>query len=484
MGHLFYKVFLWFWSSIIVVSITLVALTAFKHSRSSEDEHWREKYGPRVDLWTRQETEILDRDGISALGKYVRSFESDPGVRNYLFGSNGQELLDRRAPAFVLQTVASMNQSREPAEQFFTQDRMIAEKASGSDGRSYIVVVTFPQPSMLRRPLFQFLGEDLGRDGVIRLGAILTVAGFFCFWLARQITSPISKLRLATREIAHERLNTRVDESVTARRDELAELGRDFDRMAERIDALVAAQRRLLTDVSHALRSPLARLSVALGLARQRANPEASQHLDRIEREADRLNTLIGQLLTLARIDSGVDRQRMTLFDLSVLVQEVAVDADYEARGRSRAVRFIQGPECFIEGIPQMLRSAIENVLRNAVRHTADGTFVDVAISSESVQGHSRVIIQVRDHGAGVPEDELASIFLPFFRSAEGICRDPDGSGLGLAITERALRFHGGTATAANVPGGGLVVSLELPISETHPSPLRHTNTALSPVHL
>ncbi len=483
MGPLFYKVFLWFWSSIIVVSITLVGLTAFKHSRSSEDEHWRDKYGPRVDLWARQETEILDREGISALGKYVRSFESDPGVQNYLFDANGRELLDRQASAPVLQTVASMSQNREAAEQFFTRDRIIAEKTSGTEHRFYIVVVTFPQPSMLRRPLFQFLGEDLNRDGIIRLCAILLVAGFFCFWLARQITSPIGKLRIATHGIANEHLNTRVDESVTARRDELAELGRDFDRMAERIDALVAAQRRLLTDVSHTLRSPLARLSVALGLARQRANPETSQHLDRIEREADRLNTLIGQLLTLARIDSEVDRQRRTVFDLAVLVQEVAVDADYEARSHGCAVKFTQDPECPIEGIPQMLRGAIENVLRNAVRHTADGTDVEVAVRSERVQGHSRAIIQVRDHGAGVPKDELASIFLPFYRSAEGICRDPDGTGLGLAITERAFRFHGGTATAENIPGGGLVVSLELPILDPHYSPLPHTNAAFSPIH-
>jgi signal transduction histidine kinase len=467
MDRLFYRVFLWFWLSIIVVSITLVALTAIRHSRSSEDEHWRDKYGPRVDLWARQETHILDHDGISALTKYVKSFESDPGVRNYLFGDNEQELLGRQAPAVVLRTVSSMTQSHRAEEQFFAGDRLIAEKTVGTTGSSYVVVVTFPQPSILRRPLWQFLGEDIGRDGIVRLGAILLIAGLFCFWLAQQIISPIGKLRLATREIANEHLNTRVDGSVTSRRDELAELGRDFNRMAQRIDELVMAHRRLVTDVSHTLRSPLARLNVALGLARQRTAPEASRHLDRIEREADRLNTLIGQLLTLARIDSDVDPQRKVVFDLATLVQEVAADGDYEARGRGCTVTFAPCHECLLEGIPEMLRVAIENVIRNAVRHTAEGTDVQIGIELQSAKGNRQAVIQVLDHGPGVPEEELASIFLPFHRSAEGICRDPDGAGLGLAITERAFRFHGGTTAAANNPAGGLVVTLELPLLDS-----------------
>ena len=462
MSRLFYKVFLWFWLSIVVASTTLMALTAVKHSRASRDEHWRDRFGPRVDLWARQEAEILDHEGTSALSKYVRSIESDPGIRNYLFEAGGLGLLARQAPPLVLQTVASVTQSGAEA-QFFARDRIIAEKVFGPSGKSYVVIVTFPHPSVLPRRLFQFLGEDLEGDGIIRLGAILLVAGLFCFWLARQITSPIDKLRLATREIANEHLNTRVDKKVTARRDELAELGRDFDRMAERIDALVTAQRQLLADVSHTLRSPLARLGVALGLARQRANPETSEHLDRIEREADRLNGLIGQLLTLARIDSEVDLQRKTVFDLGSLVQEVAADGDYEARSRGCAVRFTTSSECLVEGIPQMLRGAIENVVRNAVRHAPKGTNVEIAMDLKGVQSPSRAIIHVRDQGTGVSAAELGSIFLPFHRSADGATLDPYGTGLGLAITERAFRFHGGTAIAANMPGGGLVVKLELP---------------------
>jgi two-component system sensor histidine kinase CpxA len=466
MGRLFYKIFLWFWLGIVVVGATLVILTASAHSRASEDEHWRQKYGPRVDLWARQESEILDHEGRASLGKYVGSFESDPGVSDYLFDPDGREVFARQTPLRVLQAVASMGESSPGETQFFTSERIIAENIVGPSGRRYVVVVSFPQPSVLRRPLFQFLDADLGRAGIIRFGVVLLVAGLFCFWLARQITNPIGKLRLAAREIAKEHLKARVDEDVLARRDELAELGRDFDSMAERIDALIEAHRGLLADVSHTLRSPLARLNVALGLARQDANPGTSEHLDRIEREADYLNRLIGQLLTMARLNSGADLNQRKIFDLGTLVQEVAADGDFEARHRNCVVEFNPPRQYLIEGAPEMLRSAVENVVRNAVHHTAKGTDVQISMECRRDGEKPQAVIQVRDHGAGVPEHELAGLFRRFHRVTDGIPQVREGTGLGLAITECAFRLHGGKVTAANATGGGLVVSLELPILE------------------
>ena len=420
-----------------------------------------------MDLWARQESEILDHEGRASLGKYVGSFESDPGVSDYLFASSGQELFGRQAPPRVLQAVASMGESSPGDARFFTDDRIIAENIVGPSGRNYVVVVSFPQPSILRRPLFQFLDADLGRAGIVRLGVVLLVAGLFCFWLARQITNPIGKLRLAAREITNEHLKARVDKNVLARRDELAELGRDFDRMAERIDALVAAQRGLLADVSHTLRSPLARLNVALGLARQDANPGTWEHLDRIEREADYLNQLIGQLLTMARLDSGVDLQNKKIFDLGTLVQEVAADGNFEARHRDCIVEFNPPRQCLIEGAPEMLRSAVENVVRNAVHHTAKGTDVQISMECRSDGKRPQAVIHVRDHGTGVPEGELDGLFRRFHRVTNGVRQVREGTGLGLAITECAFRLHGGRVSAANATGGGLVVSLELPILDT-----------------
>jgi two-component system sensor histidine kinase CpxA len=461
MRRLFYKIFLWFWLAIIVVSVTLVGLTASEHSRASEDEHWRNKYGPVVDLWAQREGEVLDRDGKDGLRRYLSRFVLGPAVHEYIFNSSGAEILARSAPDGVVQIALQVASSSTADPQFDGAERIIAEKIIGSNGHVYVAVVRYPQPSFLRRRLFEFLFADIVTRDVLRLFVVLSVAGLFCFWLTRQITHPIGKLRLAAREIANERLKTRVDEKVLTRRDELADLGRDFDRMAQRLDLLVTAQRRLLADVSHTLRSPLARLNVALGLAREGVKPETARHLDRIELECDRLNRLIGQLLTMARVDSGIDIDQKRTIDLAALVEEVAADGDYEARGRNRAVNFAATSSYMIEGAPELLRGAIENVVRNAVRHTPERTMVDISVGSATSDAGPCAVITVRDHGEGVPEDAIGEIFLPFRRVPGN--SSPNGTGLGLAITERAIRSHGGSVSAANAIGGGLIVRLELP---------------------
>jgi signal transduction histidine kinase len=234
--------------------------------------------------------------------------------------------------------------------------------------------------------------------------------------------------------------------------------------MAERIETLVGAQRRLLSDVSHTLRSPLARLNVALGLARQQANPEVFDHLDRIERETDRLNKLIGQLLTMARVESGLDQGAKKVFDLGTLLEEVAADGDYEARSRQCVVRMRQPSACMVEGVREMLRTAVENVVRNAVRHTAERTPVEIGLECLDVERDPRAVITIRDHGAGVPEAALGDLFTPFHQVTDTAHPPTDSTGLGLAITERAFRLHGGDVAAANAPGGGLIVTLQLPM--------------------
>ncbi|MBZ5701859.1 MAG: HAMP domain-containing protein [Acidobacteriia bacterium] len=469
MRRLFYKIFLWFWLGMVLVSATLIASTALTHSRSAEDERWRQRYAPILELRAQRTAELYDRDGASALEKYLSSPERErrDSVRDYLFDEAGREVLGRQAPDRVLRVLAEARQSPGGQPRFFTQERVAAELTAGPSGRPYLFVTAFPPRAMVPRSLSRFLFADLDREGIMRLVAVLLVAGIFCFWLARHIASPIGKLRLATREIANEHLGVRVDGHVLNRRDELAELARDFNRMAERIEALITAQRNLLADVSHELRSPLSRLNLALGLARRRAAPEAVEHLNRIERETDRLNTLIGQLLALARVDSGVDLQRKEVFDLGTLLQEVAADGDYEARDRNCTVTFHSALECQVEGAREMLRGAIENVVRNAVRYTAEGTNVEITLVSRRSQSGPRALIQVRDHGAGVPEDALAELFQPFHRVPDAAQQRSDSAGLGLAITQRTFRLHGGNVTAANAPDGGLVITLELPVNRT-----------------
>ena len=285
---------------------------------------------------------------------------------------------------------------------------------------------------------------------------LFTVAGgVFCYVISRYLTKPLYKLGSAAANIAEGRLETRVDPSLRNRRDEIADLARNFDRMAERIEALITGQRRLLGDISHELRSPLSRLTVALGLVKQGPAEEAAENLERIGLEARRLDTLIGQLLALTRIDSGVDRGSPAPFDLTNLVQEVASDGDFEARARNRSVVIKHADACTVNGFEELLRSAVENVVRNAIRHTAEGTAVEISLQTSN----ARALLRVRDYGPGVPESMLSEIFLPFRRVAHG---NYEGAGLGLAIAERAMNVHRGIIRAMNAPNGGLIVEIDV----------------------
>jgi two-component system sensor histidine kinase CpxA len=291
--------------------------------------------------------------------------------------------------------------------------------------------------------------------------AVTLTGGLFCYWLARHLTSPVEKLRAATQDLAAGNLSARVLPTMGKRRDELASLAADFDLMAEKIEALINSQRRLLGDISHELRSPLARLNVALELARQRAGADASSALERIQHEAENLNEMIGQLLALTRLESGAEGLRKTAFDLVELVSAITADAQFEAGSRNRAVRFKASSHCTIVGNELLLRRAIENVVRNAVQYTAEGTEVEVELRAEA-----GAVITIRDHGTGVPENALVEIFRPFYRVDDARDREAGGVGLGLAITDRAVRLHGGSIEAANQPTGGLVVTITLPITE------------------
>jgi two-component system sensor histidine kinase CpxA len=236
--------------------------------------------------------------------------------------------------------------------------------------------------------------------------------------------------------------------------------------MAERLESMVNAQQRLLGDISHELRSPLARLGVALGLARQRSGAEANGALDRIERESDNLNEMISQLLTLTRLESGTDSRKRSEVDLAALVREVADDANYEARSQNRAVQVVSSDHCSINGVEELLRSAVENVVRNAVRYTPEGTAVEVALRKQNGNGANYAVISVRDRGTGVPDEALEKIFRPFYRTEDARDRQSGGgTGLGLAITERAVRMHGGSVEAANAVGGGLSVQMRFDLT-------------------
>jgi two-component system sensor histidine kinase CpxA len=352
---------------------------------------------------------------------------------------------------------------------YLLPDRVIRQ-ALTLDGKRYTLILVLPPG-----PRVFFGPHDVPLLGIAI--AIIT-SGLMCYLLAWSITTPVTRLRQAAQSLAAGDLSARTDAPASGRHDELTELMRDFDRMAERIEGLVDAQSRLLKDVSHELRSPLARLSVALGLARQKtpANvaPELEASLQRIELEADRLNQLIQRLLTIARLESGTDGLHKSKLSLLELVKEVAHDAEYETP--EHACRVItdaaarsttngdSADEFLVEADPDLLRSAIENVVRNATRYTAKGTTVEVRLErQETADGQQEIVVRVLDSGPGVPVEALPKIFEPFYRLDDARNRQTGGAGLGLSITDRAIRLHGGQLRASNRKEGGLEVEMRIP---------------------
>ncbi len=288
-------------------------------------------------------------------------------------------------------------------------------------------------------------------------------SGLVCYLLARYLTAPVVRLRAATQRLAAGDLSARAGGLSVHRRDEMAQLVRDFDTMAERLEATVNAQARLLNDISHELRSPLARLNVASALAHQRAGVEAHSALERIDLESERLNELIGGLLTLARLDSGNDARQKSAIPLGEMIEGIAADADFEAQGRNCRVESVIKEDCVVTGSPTLLHSAIENVVRNAARYTQEGTSVQITLERGLGSGGPEAVIRIVDSGPGVPEEELDKLFRPFYRIDDARGRKTGGVGLGLAITERAVRIHGGTVKASNRMQGGLQVEIRLP---------------------
>ena len=480
MRSLFLKVFLWFW---LAMSLVVGAVALITHlTRPLHEPRPPQFVEAVVAAYSQGAADAFAREGDVGLGSFQSHVEREAHVRARLFDERGAELSGAGATEDERSLAARAFESGGAASKMEGGRVLEARTLNQRDGVRYAFVATLPLgpprpppdapphrfPHFLPPgPLNFLLGDTAGALAARVIAALLT-AGVLCYMLARYIVSPVLKLRAVTRQLTEGDLSARVGPLMGKRRDELADMGRDFDAMAARIEALLGAQARLLRDISHELRSPLARLGVALDLLRKRTPPEAETHLARIEREAKRLNELIGQLLSLSRWETGADDSRARRVDLAALVREVAEDADFEARSQNRSVRVEECEACETAGTPALLRSAFENVVRNAVRHTPEGTSVKVSLKCDGrgVAEDGEAVMRVTDEGPGVPEDALKEIFRPFYRVDDSRTRETGGTGLGLAITDRAVRLHKGTVTASNVPGGGFAVEIRLPLKD------------------
>jgi two-component system, OmpR family, sensor histidine kinase CpxA len=452
MRSLFVKIFVSYWiaQALFFVLAILVASALRPTHEISDLQTEQPRYLSEI-------VQAYQTGGEQSARTYLRSLHESHHVRLYVFDEQGKDLLGRRAPEWTQRAQRGEMSTADTFWGRFRPEQFLRASMTAADGHRYTLITELP-PEM---------HVHFGPHGLPGVGFLIGIisSGLVCYLLARYLTAPIVRLRAATQKLASGDLTARAGMPGSRRHDETAELVRDFDRMAERLQNLVSAQRRLLTDISHELRSPLARLNVALELARQRSGADANSALDRIDRETARLNEMIQRLLTLVRLEGGDDSLEKSPVPLKQLIQEIAKDAAFEAQSRHCQVEVEIVADCVVTGSPSLLHSAIENVVRNAIRYTEEGTSVQIRLESEQGTAGPQAVVRVMDSGPGVPEDALDKLFRPFYRIDDARGRQTGGVGLGLAITARAVSLHGGTVQAQNRPQGGLMVEIRLPLA-------------------
>jgi two-component system, OmpR family, sensor kinase len=456
MHSLYWRIFLAFWAALalILVGTVTVAVNATAHRT---DRPWVQ----RGQLYA-QAARAFESGGPPALQAWLHSLPAEPLTRTFVVDPQGSDLLGRTLPPHLsdahLGAAAPGKEAAAAAGAISPIGGALVLVAPG--GSTYHVVVGPVRDSP------RLFGElELPGVPLTLLAIALGVSAAVCYLLARYLASPVDRLRLATRQMAAGDLNVRVLPALKARQDDLGLLAADLDTMAQRLRLLLESKQQLLRDVSHELRSPLARLQLALSLAR-REDSGVERHLTRIACEAERLETLIARTLTLVRLERPAHELEHSSVDVEELLRTIAADVAIEADARGCLVQ-VQAPgELRVSGDPELLRSAFENVIRNAVRYSPAGATVSIAahaLSGESSRP-DRIEVRVTDRGPGVPEKDLGLIFEPFYRvdAARGH-GGSGGEGLGLAIAARAVALHGGGIEARNAPGGGLLVSIGLP---------------------
>ncbi len=468
MGRLFWKIFGWFWVVMLLMGFGISwAMSQLMQDSEREVAAARQSRQSRlVQMRINAVAVTLEHSGETAARAVLRQTESGSRSRILVFDSEGRELLGRAAGPSAVSNARTVEAPSGHSYRLFSQRNSLR--------RGIATVLRAPSlasPPPLRR--VESGSRFAGNRGWghrpelywLRFVLAVLVSGLVCFWLAWYLTRPLRHLRAASQRFADGELDARVGAAMGWRRDEISDLGHDFDDMADKLQSLVNGQKQLLNDLSHELRSPLARLQVATGIARQRGSGKLLPELKRIEREGERLNELLGQMLSLSRLEAGAAILDKAEVDLSALLKEVVRDADFEARVRHRRVCLHAMPPCMIRANAELLFRALENVVRNAVKYTGEGT--EVVVEGICSDSEHEAIIRVSDAGPGVSDELLEHLFEPFVRAAEARDRVSGGFGLGLAIARRAVLSHGGQISATNGLEGGLCIEIRLPVSNS-----------------
>ncbi|HKJ17475.1 MAG TPA: ATP-binding protein [Xanthomonadales bacterium] len=440
MSRLFWKIFLTMWISIVFFSAA-VGLINDMIARGQWAEDPASTFSSGMERISQRSARVLYQSGRDGLIEELRSIPLIARSHIFVEDEQGIEILGRDRP------LQALTDSGRPEKMVNIVD---------ASGNTYII------HTFSRAPPGAFLAPGI-EGTLLRIFAAALISAFVSFFLAKSLTSPLQRMRDTSRKIAGGDLNARVGELKPPRRDEIGELAEDFDLMADRLQHMQSANRRLLRDVSHELRSPLARMAVAFEIARKKGAGNATAELDRIQLDSERLETLVNDVLGLLRESSETSPRSEKDLDISHLLDDLAETVSYEAPEDTPGVDWPGSESLMYKGDRELLWRAIENLLRNALRHTDPTRGVQLRLDNEQ---DGEIKIMVRDFGPGVPESEVEKIFQPFYRVHESRDRNTGGHGLGLSIASAAIRRHGGRISAANAVDGGLIVTIILPVEK------------------
>jgi two-component system, OmpR family, sensor kinase len=397
--------------------------------------------------------QAYESGGMASLSEWMAQ-QRHEGIEATLF-EQGQPLVPIRLPSSIQGSLQTwLDEKRDVVLQPWPNLYVAVQQVRGQDGQTRQLVALSRMHSRLRPQTRQtiFLA--------IQGGLSLLFIGIIGWWVARNVARPVEAISKATRRMASGELSARVGRQDGSAHDELAALARDFDAMAERIEALVAHDRSVLQDLSHEVRSPLARLHLILDLARRSSDAsEAAGYFQQAEQEIARLDSMTGEMLALSRLEGGIPGVNREPVDVVALLRESVRRAELEAQARDITLTVSASEPITVSGSEVLLERAFDNLIANAIKFSPPGGQVELSLQA----GAEQMKLAIRDHGPGVPSAELESLFRPLFRGSNAV--RADGHGLGLAIVQRVVRAHGGDIHASNADGGGLTVHLHLPLA-------------------
>ena len=451
MRSLYWKIFISFW----IASILIIMTTAWVISEVTRESSIPSHEKIVMDSYVSAAVATFESGHDTALQHWLLHAQKNYHMTFFLMNSSGKIFSTNQPIPLNIQNLSQQFMQQQLDDGILKLDGLIvSHEIISTSGHAYRLIALTNQP--IHHPI-QIPWAII----IVRLSIAIFISGIICYWLSVYLTQPLRSLSIAAQSIATGRLNTRVGQFKGHQRDEIAELIREFDRMAEQLELMMHSKERLLQDISHELRSPLTRLQLAIGIGRKQTQYSAETAFQRMEDECLQLNTLIGEILKYSRLDAPTIPLHYSQINLTDLLHRVTNNANFEFGSNGHRVKLIIKDTCTVWIDEALIYGALENILRNALRYSPQQQLVTVYCSINHIK-HT-INITINDHGPGVPDEQLAQIFNPFYRVDPSRDKFTGGHGLGLSIAQRAIARHHGVIIALNRKPHGLKIRIILP---------------------